>query len=535
MTKGTAFAVADGIGSSHVSQVASETAVKTFLDDYFSTSDTWSVKKSGLRVLSAINAWLFAQTRNGPHRYQRERGYICTFSALVIKSHTAHVFHVGDSRIYRLHKGAIEQLTHDHRGVGESGSSYLTRALGMSAMLDMEYQSFSVSEGDVFWLVTDGVFEYVDEDTIARRLETTSDFDRLPDELVGDALKAGSDDNLTLQMVRIDQLPEPNLEELQDGTRHLPLPPALSARSSLDGYQILRELYISSRSHVYLAMDAETQRQVVIKTPSGESRHNDSDIEALLMEDWIARRIDNDHVMKAVSTERKRHYVYTVMEYIEGSTLSQWMNDHPNPDLETVRNLVGQIAKGLQAFHRQEMVHQDLRPQNILIDRNGTIKIIDFGAVKVAGVSEIKPTNEGLVGTMQFSAPEYFLAEAGTRRSDIFSLGVIAYQLLSQQLPYGTAVSKTRTRRDQQRLRYARLSDHNETIPAWVDYALAKAVHIDPAKRYGELSEFIHDLSRPNQQFARRAQAPLVERNPVLVWQLISAALLGVIVIQGIL
>ena len=197
--KGAVFAVADGISSSAVSQVASETAVRTFIDDYFLTPETWSVKKSALRVLSAINAWLFAQTRNGPHRYDREKGYICTFSAVIIKSHTAHIFHTGDSRIYRIFGGDIEQLTHDQRGFGESGESYLTRAMGMTATLDMEYQSFSVREGESFMLATDGLFEYVAEEQVIEAVSATEgDFETQAQQLTELALNNGSDDNICL-------------------------------------------------------------------------------------------------------------------------------------------------------------------------------------------------------------------------------------------------------------------------------------------------------------------------------------------------
>lgn len=536
ISKGVVFAIADGISSSAVSQVASETAVRTFIDDYFLTSETWSVKKSALCVLSAINAWLYAQTRNGPHRYDREKGYICTFSTVIIKSRTAHLFHTGDSRIYRIADGDIEQLSNDHRGYGESGASYLTRAMGMAATLDMEYQSFSVREGEVFMLATDGLFDHVEEQSVIEAASVDGrDFNSQAQHLTDLALKNGSDDNITVQLLRIDRLPSPGLDELQDDAQYLPFPPWLSARAQIDGFEILRELYISPRSHVYLALDTATNERVVLKTPSGENRNDAAYIEAFLMEDWIVRRLDNPNVLKAFDSGRKRNYLYSVMEYIDGQTLKQWMSDNPAPDIETVRSIVEQIARGLQALHRQEMVHQDLRPNNVMIDRNGTVKIIDFGSAKVAGISEIKPVNEGIVGTMQFAAPEYFLGDLGTSRSDIFSLGVIAYQMLSHRLPYGAAVCKARDNRSQQRLKYASLRDENRAVPAWIDFAIAKAVHINPSKRYAELSEFVHDLRQPSRQYTAITKPPLIERKPVMVWQLIAAVLLAVIIVQNLI
>ncbi len=110
-----------------------------------------------------------------------------------------------------------------------------------------------------------------------------------------------------------------------------------------------------------------------------------------MMEEWIARRIDSAHVLKPHLQSRKRGYFYVVTEFVDGQTLGQWMIDNPRPDLETVRGIVEQVARGLRAFHRLEMLHRDLRPENIMIDRTGTARIIDFGSTLVAGVAETEP------------------------------------------------------------------------------------------------------------------------------------------------
>ncbi len=170
------------------------------------------------------------------------------------------------------------------------------------------------------------------------------------------------------------------------------------------------------------------------------------------------------------------------MEFIDGQTLTQWMIDNPKPDLETIRGIVEQIARGLQAFHRMEMLHQDLRPDNIMIDKTGTVKIIDFGSTRVRGVIEAAPSTnpDDILGTVQYTAPEYFLGESGSSRSDVFSLGVIAYQMLTGRLPYGAEVAKARTKSRQRKLRYASALDDDRALPAWIDEVLNKAVHPDP-------------------------------------------------------
>jgi serine/threonine protein kinase len=225
--------------------------------------------------------------------------------------------------------------------------------------------------------------------------------------------------------------------------------------------------------------------------------------------------------------------VYLVSEFVDGQTLTQWMIDNPKPDLGTVRDIIEQVAKGLQAFHRLEMLHQDLRPDNVMIDRAGTAKIIDFGSTRIAGVTDDGSTagDVEILGTAQYTAPEYFAGEGGSQRSDIFSLGVITYQMLTGRLPYGAEVAKARTRAQLRKLRYASALDDGREIPGWIDSVLRRAVHADPSKRYDELSEFVFDLRNPRKADLQSSRGPLLERNPLLLWQVLSAILLSIILV----
>lgn len=532
-SKGIAVALADGISSSDVSQEAAQAAVNAFVEDYYCTSDAWSVKTSAEHVLVATNSWLHSQTQQSQHRYDKDRGYVCTFSGLVLKSTTAHLFHVGDARIYRLRAGVLEQLTEDHRVRVSSQQSYLARALGMDRRLDIDYLSVPVSIGDLFFLATDGVYEFVDAALVVSVINQHADLDAAARAIVDAAFEKGSGDNLTAQLVRIDNLPRPEANEMYRQLVELPFPPLPEPRMDFDGYRIVREIKGSSRSHIYLATDGETGERVVIKTPAVDMQDNPAALERFLMEEWIARRINSAHVLKPCRQTRKRNYIYVVTEFIEGQTLAQWMIDNPTPDLATVRGLIEQIARGLQAFHRLEMLHQDLKPDNIMIDGTGTVKIIDFGATRVAGIMEIVTPIEqiNLLGAAQYAAPEYFLGEPGSSRSDLFSLGVIAYQMITGRLPYGAEVPKTRTKKAQRKLSYQTALSDDREIPAWVDDALHMAVHPDPYQRYQEVSEFIHDLHYPNQSFLNKTRPPLIERHPVMFWKGVSFVLMLVIVV----
>ncbi|MGM0825225.1 MAG: protein kinase domain-containing protein [Pseudomonadota bacterium] len=532
--KGIAVALADGISSSAVSRDAAEAAVGGFLTDYYATPAPWSVKSSAQRVLQATNAWLYAQTRQSQYRYDMDRGYVCTLSAMVIKSATAHLFHVGDCRIYQLTGKTLEPLTEDHRFWASREVSHLSRAMGASQHLELDYRAVYLSEGDVFLLASDGVYEWLSPQMMATLIQDhAADLEAGAKALVDAALANGSDDNLTAQLVRIETLPDREADELFESLGSLPSPPELRANSELDGLQIIRPLHASARSHVYLAHDPQVDQHVVVKTLATELAEDPASVERFVREEWIARRLHNAHVLSAPAQRGPRRYLYTVWEYIEGQTLTQWMRDHPDPDLADVRDIIEQVAKGLRAFHRLEMLHQDVRPDNIMIDRHGTVRLIDFGAARVAGISETghpSTETEPILGTAQYTAPEYFLGEPGTPRSDLYSLAVIAYHMLTGTLPYGTEVAKTRTRAAQRKLAYQSAISENRALPAWVDTVLKKALHPNPDQRYPALSEFIFELRTPSPGTLKQSRPPLLERDPARFWQWLCA-LLGVIIV----
>lgn len=533
-SKGIAIALADGISSSDVSQIASEATISGFLDDYFCTSEAWSVKKSAHQVLSATNSWLHSQSQQSQYRFNKDKGYVCTLSAMIIKSTTAHIFHLGDTRIYRLRDNSLEKLTNDHRLWVSEQKSYLSRAMGINARLEIDYDSFQVDKGDIFLFVTDGIYEFISSRLISQIIAKQKDnLNTAAKAIVDKAYQQGSDDNLTVQIIRVDDLPSQNIDEIHQQLTKLPFPPILDARMEFDGYKIIREVYASSRSHVYLAVDIETDMQVIMKTPSVDLQGDTAYLERFLMEEWIARRINNSaHVLKPCAQTRQRNFLYITTEFIDGQTLTQWMRDNPKPDLETVRGIVEQIAKGLRAFHRLEMLHQDLRPDNIMIDNTGTVKIIDFGSTKVAGVVEITTPIEraNLLGTVQYTAPEYLLGETGKPNSDLFSLAIITYQMLTGKLAYGAQVAKATTKSAQNKLKYTPLPYDDRHIPLWIDGTLKKALHPNPFKRYQDLSEFLFDLRHPNKHFHNEIRPPLLERDPVAFWQGISFILFMIVI-----
>lgn len=537
-TKGIALALADGIGSSAVSQEASAAAVRGFLDDYYATSEAWSVRRSAQRVLGATNAWLHAQTMRSHARFDKDRGYVCTFSALILKGREVHLLHVGDARIYRVHAEALEQLTEDHRVHLSSVESFLGRALGMGPNVEIDYRCLTAEVGDLYLLATDGAYMHLDAAAVHGAVaQGAGDMDLAARAMVAAAQARGATDDMTVQLLRVDALPELRALNLPVPRTGLALPPPLSPRMQFEGYTIVRELQASSRSHVHLAVDDATGQQVVLKMPSVDLAGDADYLDRFLLEEWVARRIHSPHVLRPAPGDRPRQHVYVAMEFVDGQTLTQWMTDHPAPDLDAVRSIVAQVAKGLLAFHAREMLHQDLRPDNVLIDRNGTVKLIDFASAHVAGLAEGIPgaRADTIAGTLQYTAPEYFVGQGGDARSDLFSLAVLSYQMLTGKLPYGLQVVRLRSPAELKQLRYVPVRHLRPELPAWLDGVLHKALQPLPVKRQEAVSEFLNDLQSPGPQFQRMRAPPLVERNPVRFWQVIACLLaLAVIVLLGL-
>lgn len=521
-SKGIAAAIADGMSGSDGGKEASQVSVSLFLSDYYGTPESWTVKQAATKILTALNTWLYSQ---GQERYGSANGMVTTFSAIVLKSHTAHLFHIGDSRIYRLRDNQLTQMTRDHRWVSKD-RDYLSRAVGIDTHLEIDYRASAIQVDDVYILTTDGVHDFVGVDDICSIAEQNkNDQQVMADELRDIAIGNDSNDNISVQVIKVNTLPEPDKKEYYEQLTQLPFPPDLFAGNVMDGYKIVRELVASSRSQVYLAEDTLNADEngiapnVVIKTPSVNYEDDPSYIDLFLHEEWVAKRLNSPHLIKVHGVDRKRTFLYTVVEYVHGQSLQQWMSDNPKPSFTQVRGTIDQIARGLRAMHRLEMIHQDLKPDNILLDKSNTLRIIDFGSAKIAGIAEIKSVVEHneIVGTANYSAPEYFKGESGSNRSDIYSLGIIAYEMLTGKLPYGEISAE---RASKKKFRYMSARQYNPNVPDWMDACLQKAVHPNPEKRYGLLSEFICDFRKPNDALLSRAGSqPLLQRDPLAFWR----------------
>ena len=525
--KGVVSVIADGVSAAEAGKEASETCVRNFISDYYGTPEAWSVKTAGQKILLALNRWLVGQSQ--------VKGHVSTLSALILKSQQAYIFHVGDTRIYRIRNGNFEQLTQDHSTVINKDTVYLARAMGMDARLEMDFSQLEVEEGDIFFLSTDGIHDYLPDKMIHKVLAVSDDnYEGKCQKLIQLALEAGSHDNLSCQLIRVDRLPGADNQDMYSKLSDLPFPPPLEVGQKLDGFEVLKELHASQRSQIYLVKDA-SERRLIMKTPSLNYEDDPAYIERFVLEQWIGKRIDSPYVVKIVEPEKPKTALYTLMEYVSGITLEQWIKENPKPDINEVVRITELISRGLRAFHRKDILHQDIKPDNIILDVQGIPKIIDFGSCYAAGVEEIDTPfeREDALGTAYYSAPETRFRMKKTKKSDLFSLAVVVYEMLTNAMPFGDQLEKLTNQKNIYSLAYQSAQKHNPMVPNWMDGALETALAPTPDQRHSAMSEFIFELQTPNKKYSSKHVRPLLQRNPLRFWQGLAA--LQTLIILGLL
>ncbi|KXF81671.1 bifunctional protein-serine/threonine kinase/phosphatase [Enterovibrio coralii] len=535
--KGVVAAIADGVSSSNVSQKASEMSVTEFINDYLDTSATWKTRDAAGKVLRSLNQWLY---HHGQQAGSASNAMVAAFGAVVIKSNTVHLFHAGDCRVYLFRQHLLKQITEDHRRYTHKKTHYLTRALGIDSHLNVDYQSVGIEAGDWLMMTTDGIHDALSLEALTSLLneaknkagEAKPDLEEISRALTDAALDAGSDDNVTCLLMSVDSVPPPTLDEaLQDidGRR---IPSVLKEGQQIDHYRIARVMHSGSRSHIYLARSDLDGKQYVLKMPSQNFADDPVYLSGFVQEGWIGEQIKQRGVMKIHPRSRHSPFLYHVCDYVEGVTLRQWMLDNPRPTLTEVRTLAKGAIRAMRVLQRMSVVHRDIKPDNLMVDKDLNVTLIDYGTAQAGGMGELAGQREEsyAVGDLNYAAPEYLKGNAATTESDVFSLGVSIYEVLTGHLPY-KAVNASNPNASS-RGKYVPATVYRPDIPDWFDAALKKACHSIPSARYKVLSEFEQDLKKPPAGFKTQQQSlPLIEKDPLTFWKGLSAFLFVLVMV----
>ena len=512
-------AIADGIGGAKGGRVAAETAVRGFLDGFCDLPETMEVRRAAARVLNALNGWIYSQGQ----RDAKLAGMGCTFTALVLRGRVAHVLHVGDTRAYRLGGDRLTSLTIDHVREGGTGrSSILNRALGVETEVRLDYAAQPMARHDRFVLCSDGVHGILTAETIADILRERSASEDTARALVAAALRSGSTDNCTALVLDVVEVPTAESADIGAAIMQLPLIPVPVAGETIDGF-VLKVLVSDGRyARLFGAVDEVEGGEVVLKFPKPQVASMATYRAAFVREAWVGARVHSPWVGRTIELPPGRQTcLYTVMPLYPGELLATRLARSPSVGLEEGRNIAIKLARGAAALHRAGIIHRDIKPDNVILEGDESLKLIDLGVVRVPGLEDFPP--EDIPGTLGYMAPEMLAGEPGNEATDIYALGVTMFRAFTSEFPYGNPDATTPPRRN----RPTALSALRPDLPAWLQAALGRAIAIDPTERFRDMLEFAVEMETgpARAPLAVRKPRTLYERSPLLFWQGLAALL----------
>jgi serine/threonine protein phosphatase PrpC len=498
-------AIADGIGGAKGGRVAAETAVRGFLDGFCDLPETMEVRRTAARILNALNGWIQSQGR----RDAKLVGMGCTFTALVLRGRVAHVVHVGDTRAYRLRNDRLTCLTSDHvREDGSGRPGILSRALGVETEVRLDYATHQMARHDRFLLCSDGVHGVLTDESIADILRERFASEDSARALVTAALESGSNDNCTTLVLDVVDLPTAESADIGAAIMQLPLIPVPIDGETVDGF-VLKVLVSEGRyTRLYGAVDEIEGGEVALKFPKPQVAAVATYRAAFVREAWVGARVHSPWVGRTIELPPGRQScLYTVMPLYQGELLESRLARPPLLGLEEGRNIAIKLARGAAALHRAGIIHRDIKPDNVILEGDGSLKLIDLGVVRVPGLEDFPP--EDIPGTTAYMAPEMFAGEPGNEATDIYALGVTMFRAFTGEFPYDNPDATSRPRRD----RPQAFSDLRPDLPAWLQDALGRAIAADPAKRFQDMMEFSFEME------AGPARAPVTERRPLTLYE----------------
>lgn len=513
-----------------------------------------------------------------PQAYQRVPPLLSTLSGLLCIGDRIHLFHTGDSRIYRVGLDNLTVLSADHRIHRGEDKGALSAAIGADGQLDLQQSVFTLHQNECLAIMTDGIYEHIDEVELAFELCTAatnmcqalSATHSLPagfhasQTLCEHAFTEGSHDNLSMIMLSMNAMPKPSnltensgarfecdgshLEHNTSATHDTPryqLPPALEIGGSIDGFTVLSIIARTARSHVYWVQDKDCN-DFVLKSPSldtiadghylrdflqerkiglslskhrraGESAYNQADPNRLQAMDsnkahvhGMGSGLSGSGLLRYYPVPASTTYLYHLTEYIEGESLRDFIERYAPCDVWQTYDLLTKIGMAARVMHRNYLLHQDIKPENVLLTKSGAVKLIDFGS---ASSSILKGSTRPPNGDLHYAAPEYYSDAPKGVHSDLFSIAVIGYELLTGQLPFGSQELMN----PKQTLVMPTQPLRQQNIPPVSQQALVRALHPNTNVRYQAIGEFLQDFN-PDNRARSRDPEPLIKRNPLLVW-----------------
>lgn len=259
-----------------------------------------------------------------------------------------------------------------------------------------------------------------------------------------------------------------------------------------DRYEIIKSIGEGGMANVYLAYDTILDRRVAIKVLRGDLSNDEKFVRRFQREALSASSLSHPNIVEMYDVGEDNGIYYIVMEYIEGKTLKQLIKKRGSLTLSEAIDIMLQLTDGISQAHDSYIIHRDLKPQNILIKEDGLIKITDFGIAMALNSTQLTQTNS-VMGSVHYLPPEQASGKGSTIRSDIYSMGIMFYELLTGSLPFkgdnAVEIALKQMRDDIPRIR-----KKNPAIPQSVENVVLKATAKNPKNRYADVKEMHADL-----------------------------------------
>lgn len=517
---GVLAAVADGVSGGNEGRAAAELAVRALVEGFYAMPDTLGPARAMQVPLAAYNRWLHAQARGATMR-----DAATTFTALALRGRRAHLVHVGDSRAWRWSGGRLACLTTDHVRPEPDLQHVLIRALGIESELRLDHATLELTERDRLVLTSDGVHGALSAAKIAAIMAEEASAEATADMLADAAIAAGGKDNATALVIDVVRLPAPDHDGILAGLSALPTIDPPAPGGSIDGFAIKRLLSEGRYARLVVATDSEDGSTVVLKFPRKEALSDRAMRLAFAREMLIAQRVISPFVLAAHPVRPDRQTaLYGVQPLLEGETMAARLA-RGLPSLELALAQAVRLTRAVAALHRLEVIHRDIKPDNVMLTTDGGLQLIDLGVARLPRVEDFH--GDEIPGTPGFMAPEQFEGQAGDALSDQFALGVTLYRWFTGVWPFG----------EQEAFQHPRFgkpappSRHRPEIPSWLDDAIVTAIQPEREARFGDAIELLRALERGGPLTgANKRGLPLAQRDPVRFWQVVSALLAAALV-----
>lgn len=501
--------LADGVGASKDGGAAARRAVEMFHDYYVTRPKAWSARRALREFAGQINRLFYQESLQ---RYNAPE-LLCTLSVAAIEGDRLYGLSVGDSPVYLYRRGTISLLTESHSLAEDGLKHVLTRAMGLEPTLEPHCFEHPIERGDVVLICSDGVSAALPPAQLAGLLGREAS--------ARTVVLAARDATVDQDSMRDDasaivlHILEPGWRDAGGG-KPLVVAPPLTVGETVDDYRLVRSLQEGDR--VWLAEAGDGTRHV-LKFPPREAAEDDVRRDAFVREMWNATRIQSPDFVR-VSPPAAGAWRYYVMDFVEVPTLREILQQGTLP-VEEVIVLGRTLLRAGQFLLTRNLAHGDLKPDNLLVVRSADavrFLLLDLGSAEdVFSVTS-------RAGTPSYLAPERFHGGAVSERTELYAIGVTLYEALTRSYPYGE-VERFQVPRFESNPRVP--SRYNAAVPPWLESVVLRAVAADPAHRYQNFSEMAYDLEHPEKVAPyHRKDAPLLERNPLRFYKVLSLILL---------